>query len=454
MVILWLLLGLLAFLVYKLRNPNKPNKAPFLVQQNDIKKDIATVLKTAPEEFLTEMKKKLKSNIFTVEMNEKQTITYVLNPNLFSKILHSNTFDFVEISKQSKKRFGFDVLLNHLPTASKILKTSFRGAHEEDLLERLDCAIKKNLSSVLNSGQFDQGWNTVSLNKFVKTAIVPALVEALFNRDTHYEGFADDLSDFNQSMSTRFAGSDPSIVKSGEAARGKLKATLKNILVCDRSTLSSTLTTLMDDLLDPLQISDQEKINFLLMVLWGSLINMQPTNFWLMMHIARHKDLQKDIAAEADLPAKRRAKTIATVYEVLRLQSRPNMYRYARETCTLKDEHCAVSIRKGQWVALFPRMMHMDQEIHKDPAVFKPGRFLNQAMAKKPPTEKELLVFGQGRGACPANDYTVLALSTIITSLLSVMELKYEDTLPQSRQDTVASTPPPDQDARIQMNIF
>ena len=195
---LWVLLGVLALWVYKLRSAKRANLQHFLVRQQDLNQDIATVLKTSPEEFLKRMKKKLKSNIFTVEMKEKQAITYVLNPNLFSMILHSNNFDFVEISKQSKKRFGFDALLNHLPTVSKILKTSFRGAHEEDLLGRLDCAIKRHLSSVLNDGRIDRGWNEVSLQKFVKTVIVPALVEALFNKDTHYEGFADDLSDFNE----------------------------------------------------------------------------------------------------------------------------------------------------------------------------------------------------------------------------------------------------------------
>ena len=273
-------------------------------------------------------------------------------------------------------------------------------------------------------------------------------------------------------MSTRFAGSDPSILKSGEAAQEKLKATLEKILICDKSTMSSTISSLMkatlkkvlicdnsslsitissliNDLLDPLQIRHHEQVNFLLMVLWGSLINMQPTIFWLIMHIAMHKDAQKDIIAEVDLPVRRRAKTVAIVYEVLRLQSRPNMYRYARKDCTLKDGHNAVSIPKGQWVALFPRIMHMDKDTHEDPTVFKCGRFLKQSMARKPPSEKELLVFGQGHGACPANNYTVLALSTIITSILSVMELKYEGPVPRARQNTVASTPPPDQDVQI-----
>ena len=199
MVMLWVLLGVLALWVYKLRNTKRANLNPFLVQQKDIKQDIATVLKTAPEEFLTTMKKKKKSSIHAVEINEKQTITYVLNPNLFSEILHSNNFDFVEISKQSKKRFGFDALLNHLPTVSQMLKKSFRGVHEEDLLERLDCKMKKRLSSVLKDGNFAQGWKEVSLNKFVNTTIVPALLEALFNTNTYYEGFADDLSEFTDS---------------------------------------------------------------------------------------------------------------------------------------------------------------------------------------------------------------------------------------------------------------
>ena len=254
-------------------------------------------------------------------------------------------------------------------------------------------------------------------------------------------------------MSTMFAGSDPSIIKSGEAAQGKLKNALKKVLVCQRSSLSTTISTLIENLLDPLEIPDNERVNFLLMVLWGSLINMQPTNFWLLLHIARHKDSQKDILAEMDLPDKRRAKTLAVVYEVLRLQSRPNMYRYARETCMLKDGNNTVNVMKGQWVALFPRMMHMDKDIHENPTVFTPGRFLNQTMDRKPPTEKELLVFGQGRGACPANDYTVLALSTIITSILAIMELNYEDNVPQSRQNTVSSTPPPDQDANILIRL-
>ena len=254
-------------------------------------------------------------------------------------------------------------------------------------------------------------------------------------------------------MSTRFAGSDPSIMKSGEAAQGRLKANLKKLLVCDKSTLSSTISTLMAELLDPLQITDQEKVNFLLMVLWGSLINMQPTSFWMIIQIAKNKNMQNDILAEMDLPVKSRAKTIAIVYEVLRLHSRPNMYRYARNTCTLKDGNYEAIIPAGQWVALFPRMMHMDKETHKDPTVFKSARFENHSMAKKPPTEKELLVFGIGSGACPASHYTVLALSTIITSMLSVMELKYEHSVPHSRQNTVASTPPPDQDAKISINI-
>merc|ERR1719319_1611274 len=108
------------------------------------------------------------------------------------------------------------------------------------------------------------------------------------------------------------------------------------------------------------------------------------------------------------MPSNRRPKTLAALYEVQRLQSRPKIYRFAQETCL-------VDIIKGQWVALFPRMMHMDQDIHENPTEFKPERFLNQAMARKPPTEKELLVFGGGRGACPANDYSMRALSSIIT---------------------------------------
>ena len=71
-------------------------------------------------------------------------------------------------------------------------------AHEEDLLERLVFAIKKHLSSFLNDCQLDQGWNEVSLSQFVKTVIVPALVETLFNKDIHYQGFSDDLSHFNE----------------------------------------------------------------------------------------------------------------------------------------------------------------------------------------------------------------------------------------------------------------
>lgn len=435
------------------KNTKKINQDPLAIKQTDMKQDIAKVLKTAPEDFLAAMKKKLQSKIFTVPMNEKQTMTFVLDPNLFSKILHSTNFDFVEISKQSKKRFGFDTLLNHIPTVSKVLKTSLRGAHEEDLLERLKFSFEKHLSLAVNGGLVNKQWKEVSLNLFVNGIIVPALVEALFNSDTHYDGFADDLSDFNESIATRFAGSDPSIINAGEAAQGNMKKALKNILVCDRSTVSTTISTLLDDFLDPLDISDEEKVNFLFMVLWGSLINMQPTNFWMLIHIARQKDLQKEIMAEVDMPSNRRPKTLAALYEVQRLQSRPNIYRYAQETCSLKSGTNIVDIIKGQWVALFPRMMHMDQDIHENPTAFKPERFLNQAMARKPPTEKELLVFGGGRGACPANDYSMRALSSIITSVVVIMELKYEDKVPESRQSTVASTPHPKQNAKILMRL-
>jgi cytochrome P450 len=170
----------------------------------------------------------------------------------------------------------------------------------------------------------------------------------------------------------------------------------------------------------------------------------------------------------------------AAICEVLRLRSRPNIFRLVSEDTTLKlgsgykgklKDH--VELEKGDWVWLFPRLyLHYDPDTHREPEKFMPfERFTagsNGCPIKPGASGKNvscpfrngnpaLRVFGGGTAPCPGKDYAAVMLKAAIDRILlstddnsfTIALAEPEAPLPDAITAAVASTPPPSQEIYI-----
>ncbi|KAG9347983.1 hypothetical protein JZ751_004002 [Albula glossodonta] len=167
-------------------------------------------------------------------------------------------------------------------------------------------------------------------------------------------------------------------------------------------------------------------------MLWASQANTLPTTFWSLYYMLRTPEALNAarnevdrVLRESDLKPGNPEKPItfskkdldsmcvlgSIIEEALRLSSASIMIRVANEsfTLTLDPEINAdisgnkVDIRKGDYICLYPQMIHMDPDIYEDPTEFKFNRYLDENGQKKTEFYKNgrklkqfLMPFGSG----------------------------------------------------------
>ena len=434
------------FFVLRVHQWNKQKDLPVLppVVRKQSPCSFSSNLRLKPSEFLKECQR-MYGDVFTLEMDGGKNMTYVFDPNNFKQIL--TTLDFYTISKQSKQRFKLNKLFEYLPRITTELKKSLSSKILNPALHR----FQKHFDSTIKDIQLPYEYTTgvhIGLLEFVETFIVPKLLYTLFGPSLYYNGFSDDFRTFNKAMATRNSGSDGKLASFGEKAEENLRNAVRKMLKDQAPT--DFVKSVQEGALRFLVLDEDDQTSFFLMLLWASLINLQPTTFWMLAHIARDPNALQIIKEEGETASedldifriRNMKKTRSIIQEVFRLQSRPNMYRYSLKDTVIKvNGGTKYLIPKGNWVALFPKLMHMDKNIYKDAHKFKYNRFpVDTTLASVYHTP---LVFGMGMGMCPAQDYTYFILAIIAIKVFSTFNIDLVGDLPTADENTVASTPPP-----------
>jgi cytochrome P450 len=408
--------------------------------------DASLRIRRDPEAFLEECAA-MYGSVFTVPVDGGRRITYVLDPHVFQTLLSARQVDFSPVSRQSKLRFGLGrVVATHedVRELSATLTKSLRGTNLAETLVRFEDGLERAIQTYRTNLPGEGGRDTIQ--HLTHHTLIPASVYALFGSGVYDEAFIADFFTFSSAVSTRFAGSNPELNADGVEAERRLMARLAGAL---EHQASPVVQTMSNTLLRHKSLTQDERLRTLLMLMWGSMVNLVPTSVWMFASVMRDPALVDELRREAS-PHLRRS----IVMETLRLFSRPNMYREISEDfeLTLSDGR-TMAFQRGDWLALFPRFLHHDPAVFHDARRFEPRRFCPaSAHTDAPPSfykdgkplKHATVVFGLGRGRCPGDVYSAAVLDQLLKRWLVAFDAQpVTSELPASIHDTVSSTPGP-----------
>ena len=410
---------------------------PPLVKQDNLR----AVLSADPPRFLSNCRK-THGDVFTLDL--PTPVTYMLDPTQFKTLLTSTAVDFTPISQQSKRRFDLDLLVEtqeDVRALSQAFVRSLRGSTLKETLVRLESSLKRHVAAfrAAESGSF-----TVDMQDLVDETLVPASIEALFGSQVLYEGLSQDVRVFSEAVPSRLAGADIRLDPVSRDAEDRLMAAFGNCLYGEQVT--PLVASMTEELFADKQARDRSRIRALLMIMWGSLVNLRSSTVWMAAQIFNAPGLADELRAA--LAKDDTTLAVSVVMETLRLHSRPNIYRAVIEDLPLTlQDGSGVTLPANGWVALFPRFKHHDPATFQDPLVFRPDRFIVSAEDKAAGHNPalDLMIFGTGRGRCPGDGYANAAMLLIMKVWLGQFENRgrAQTELPPAVLQTVSSTPAP-----------
>lgn len=196
---------------------------------------------------------------------------------------------------------------------------------------------------------------------------------------------------------------------------------------------------------------------FMLLLLWASQGNTGPSAFWLLMFLMKHPEAMKAVRAEVeevlqetgqevkrggplvDLTRDMLMKTPvldSAVEETLRLTAAPVLTRAVLQDMDIRmADGREYNVREGDRVALFPySAVHMDEEVHPEPNMFKYDRFLTADGKRKTDFYKNgkkvkyyTMPWGAGVTMCPGRFFATNELKQFVFLMLSYFEFELKN---------------------------
>lgn len=410
--------------------------------------DLALRIRTNPERLLARCAAE-HGEVFTVAVDGGHRITYVLDPHAFHPLLTARQVDFSPVSRQSKLRFGLGDIVatdQRVRALSHALTGGLRGSGLRTTLEAFDGELDRAVAGYAASLD---GTERRTVQDLVRQTLIPATVRALFGHGVVDGDFTADFASYASAISARFAGSDPALHPAGAAAE---QALMDRLADCLGRTDTAVLATLSKRLPDDAAVTDEQRLRTLLMLLWGSLVNLVPTSVWMYASILAALGLVEELRHSRGTADGRRLRR-SVVTETLRLYSRPNIYRAVTADVDLElSDGRTIRLSGGDWVALFPRFLHHDPDVFHAPQRFDPRRFCPPAdhpdaqptfSKRGTPLRHPTVVFGLGRGRCPGDAYSLAVLDRVAATWTWAFDSRLVAVLPEPITDTVSSTPRP-----------
>ncbi|XP_021014667.1 25-hydroxycholesterol 7-alpha-hydroxylase isoform X1 [Mus caroli] len=452
-----LLLSALFLLTRRTRRPREPplikGWLPYLGMALKFFKDPLTFLKTLQRQH---------GDTFTVFLVGKY-ITFVLNPFQYQYVTKNpKQLSFEKFSRRlSAKAFSVKKLLSDDDLNEDIHRAYLllQGKPLDALLETMIQEVKEIFESQLLK---NTDWNTERIFAFCSSLVFEITFATLYgkilagNKKQIISELRDDFLKFDDIFPYLVSDIPIQLLRNEESMQKKIIKCLTSEKVAQMQGQSEIVQERQDMLKRYYRHDDSEIGAHHLGFLWASLANTIPAMFWAVYYILRHPEAMEALRDEIDSflqsTGQKKGPGISvhftreqldslvclesTILEVLRLCSYSSIIREVQEDMDFNLESKSYSLRKGDFVALFPPMIHNDPEIFDAPKEFRFDRFIEDGKKKTTffkggkKLKSFVMPFGLGTSKCPGRYFAVNEMKLLLIMFLTYFDLEIIDRKP------------------------
>ncbi|KAI4887786.1 hypothetical protein NFI96_028308 [Prochilodus magdalenae] len=428
-------------------------------------------------------------DIFTCKIAGKY-LTFITDPFSFPAVMRQGrNLDFHEFAMGFSHRvFGHDDFTTPLYNESYgKIHALFRQTLQGEALQQLSESMLHNLQKVLRRRlSCESSWEEEGLQCFTNRIMFDAGFLTLFGRKNgvqadHEEAVGtcmkkakQDFLTFDRAFPVLAAGMPIKLCVQALWAREALAEKLLHGELHQRMCISDLIQRRMNAF-DQMHLDEMGKARTHVCMLWASQANTLPAAFWSLYYTLRCPEALAAARAEVDQVLQELDQPVndhdtpislskeqldsmmvleSIVKEALRLSSASIMIRVANNDFLLTlDSGKTAAIRKGDYIALYPQLIHLDPDIYPDPTEFRYNRFLdesgqmqNQFFKNGRPLKNYLVPFGSGASKCPGRFFAMNEIKQFLTVALWHYDFHLSDhdtmLLPDSSRAGLGVLPP------------
>ncbi|CAI9155280.1 unnamed protein product [Rangifer tarandus platyrhynchus] len=417
----------------------------------------ALKLQKDPLGFMTSLQKQY-GDIFTLLLGGKY-ITFILDPFHYTSVAKNQKLSFqIFTDKFLKRVFSIKKMTTDSDLIDEIHSTYqfLQGKHLDILME----STMQNLKQVFEPQLLKTtSWSTEHLLPFCNSVIFEMTFTTIYgnvlanDNKTFITELKNDFLKFDEKFTRLASGIPIELLGNIKSVRTKL---IKDLTIESLAKLQglSEVVQRRNDILEKYYMPKDPEIGaHHLGLLWASVTNTVPTMFWAMYYLLRHPKAMAVLRDEIDhllqstgqkkgpgfsiyLTREQLDSLVyleSTILEVLRLCSFSGIFRFVQEDLTLHLESQDCCLRKGDFVVIFPPVLHHDPEIFEAPDEFRFDRFTENGKKKTAffKRGKKLkyyhLPFGLGVSKCPGRFLAMVEIKQLLVVLLTYFDLEIID---------------------------
>ncbi|XP_009869733.1 PREDICTED: 25-hydroxycholesterol 7-alpha-hydroxylase [Apaloderma vittatum] len=408
--------------------------------------------------FLLDQQKKL-GDIFTVHIAGRY-ITFIMDPFQYVYVIrNSKQLEFHEFAdKMASKTFDYPALSNgKFPDLKENLHRIYQYLQGKPL-DIISDHMMKNLQDIFEwkcSQATD--WETEKMYKFCCSVMFEASFVTLYGRVPAADGhkviseIRDKFIKFDASFPYLAANIPIELLGATKKVRKEL---IHHFLLQNMTKWlgGSKVVQARQDIFEKYELlGDYDKAAHHFAFLWASVGNTIPATFWAMYYLLRHPEALAAVRDEIDhllqSTGQKRGPTYnihltreqldnlvyleSALNESLRMCSSSMNIRISQEDFVLKLEgNQEVGLRKGDWIALYPQILHMDPEVYEDPKEYKFDRYIENGKKKTTfykagrKLKYFLMPFGSGISMCPGRFLAMNEMKMFLFLLLAHFDVE------------------------------
>ncbi|XP_031232267.1 25-hydroxycholesterol 7-alpha-hydroxylase isoform X2 [Mastomys coucha] len=452
-----LLPALFFLLTRRIRRPGEPplikGWLPYLGMALKFWKDPLTFLQTLQRQH---------GDTFTVLLGGRY-ITFVLDPFQYQYVMKNpKQLSFEKFSRRlSAKAFSVKKLLTDDDLHDDLHRgfLLLQGKPLDALLETMIQEVKEIFESQLLKAT---DWRTERMFAFCSSLVFEITFTTIYgkiladNQKQIISEIRDDFLKFDDIFPYLVSDIPIQLLRNAESMQKKIIKCLTPEKVAQMHGRSEIVQERQDTLKKYYRHEDFEIGAHHLGLLWASLANTIPAMFWAMYYILRHPEAMEALRDEIDSflqsTGQKKGPGISvhftreqldslvclesTILEVLRLCSYSSIIREVQEDMDFSSETRSYSLRKGDFVAVFPPMIHNDPEVFNAPKEFRFDRFIEDGKKKTTffkggkKLKSYIMPFGLGTSKCPGRYFAVNEMKLLLIIFLTYFDLEIIDRKP------------------------
>ncbi|XP_054840678.1 cytochrome P450 7B1 isoform X2 [Eublepharis macularius] len=366
----------------------------------------------------------------------------------FADSLASRTFDYPSVLKEDFPDLNENVHRNYQYLLGKPLDTL-----SDNMMTNLQWIFKRQFSQTTD-------WKVGKLYKFCCSVMFEASFITLYGRDPSADGhnvigaIEENFIKFDANFSYLAANIPIELL----GATKRIRKELIHVFLPTSTAKWLGVSELIEARKEVFEryevLSDYDKAAHHFAFMWASVGNTIPATFWAVYYLLRHPEALAVVRDEIDHLLQStgqerrpgcnirltREQLDSLVYlesainESLRMCSVSMNIRIAQEDFIFKLEgNQEVSLRKGDWVAIYPPVLHMDPEVYEDPKEYKVDRYVENGK-KRTTFQKQgkklkyfLMPFGSGSSKCPGRFFAVNEMKLFVILLLVYFDVEIRE---------------------------